>query len=103
MAEASSSKGFQGEYQPDAWQIVVDALGYPSIHETDEDGRPGDLVAHCFADNEKLIVNAPRLRSALAQLLAVAGTPITARQEAVFAEARAVLADTLSTALGEDR
>ncbi len=52
------------------WQIKVDALGYPSIYGTDEDGRPGDLVAHCFADHEHLIRSAPELLAALKGVLA---------------------------------
>lgn len=80
-----------GTYQPLAWQIEIDAFGYASIHETDEDGGSGDLVAQCFGDHEALLLSAPRLRSALIQLLAIAGSPITARQEAVFAEARAAI------------
>ena len=54
-------------YDVGAWQIKVDALGYPSIYGTDEDGKPGDLVAHTFADHERLIVCAPDLLSALYQ------------------------------------
>lgn len=42
--------------------------------------------------NAKLIAAAPRLLSALRNLLVIAGTPITERQEAVFAEARETLA-----------
>lgn len=80
-----------GAYQSDAWQIVTDAKGFESIHETDEDGRPGDLVAHVFGDNAALVRAAPALARALRELLVIAGTPITARQEAVFANARAVL------------
>ena len=79
------------------WQIKVDAFGYPSIYGTNEDGGEGDLIAHCFADHEHLIRSAPELLSALTQLLAIAGTPITHRQEAVFAEARAAIARTRST------
>lgn len=82
------------EYQPLVWQITVDELGYQAIHETDEGGRPGDLVAEVFGDGAELIVNAPRLRRALLQLLTIAGTPVTDRQEAVFTEVRAVLRDT---------
>jgi hypothetical protein len=79
------------EYEPLKWQLVRDDLGYGSIYETDEDGRPGDLVAHVFGDHEHLIGTAPRLRSALIQLLAIAGTPTTASQDAVFVEARNAL------------
>lgn len=81
-----------GEYQPLAWQIVIDGLGYSSVHETDEDGKPGDLVAHTYGDHINLIAAAPRLRSALTSLLAIAGTPITDSQAAVFAEAREAIA-----------
>ncbi len=86
-----------GEYQSDVWQIVTDTLGYESIYETNEDGGPGDLVAHVFGDNAALIVAAPRLRKALQSLLVIAGTPVTDRQEAVFAEVRAVLAETAAS------
>jgi hypothetical protein len=48
-----------------AWQIKVDGFGYPSIHDTDEDGNPGDLIAHTFADHEHLICSAPELLAAL--------------------------------------
>ena len=48
-------------YDVGAWQIKVDGFGYPSIYGTDEDGNPGDLVAHCFADHENLICTAPEL------------------------------------------
>ncbi len=85
MADASP------QYQPLKWQIVTDDLGYQSIHETDEDGRPGDLVAHVFGDHADLVASAPRRRSALVALLSVAGTPITDRQQAIFDEARAAL------------
>lgn len=85
-----------GEYQPLVWQIVTDANGFGSIYETNEDGNPGDLVADVFGDHGALLVSAPRLRAALMQLLAIAGTPITATQEAIFAEARATLATTRS-------
>lgn len=81
-----------GAYQPLAWQIVTDAKGFESIHETNEDGALGDLVADLFGDHGALLLAAPRLLVALVQLLSVAGTPITARQEAVFAEARAAIA-----------
>ena len=77
-----------GRYQPLVWQIVTDELGYDSIHETDEDGKPGDLVADVFGDHANLLVSAPRLLKALTALLSVAGTPITASQAAIFAEAR---------------
>lgn len=60
-----------GEYQPLAWQIVIDGLGYSSVHETDEDGKPGDLVAHTYGDHINLIVAAPRLLQSVAQLLRV--------------------------------
>jgi hypothetical protein len=82
-----------GEYQPLVWQIVTDAKGFQSIHETNEDGQPGDLVANIFGDHAALLLAAPRLRATLIQLLAIAGTPITARQEAVFAEVRAVISE----------
>ena len=88
-----------GEYQPDAWQVVVDHLGYESIHETDEDGSPGDLVAHVYGDNVALVSSAPRLRKALTALLSVAGTPITDSQGKVFAEARAALAASLGVSV----
>lgn len=81
-----------GEYQPLAWQIVTDDLGYQSIHETDEDGNPGDLIAEVNGDHIMLLVNAAELRSALVDLLAIAGTPITDRQAAVFDAARAAAA-----------
>jgi hypothetical protein len=81
-----------GEYEPLKWQLVRDSLGYGEIYETNEDGGPGDLVASVYADHEHLIANAPRLRSALIQLLSIAGTPITAAQEAIIAEARNALA-----------
>lgn len=80
------------EYQPLKWQVVVDGLGYSSVHETDEDGKPGDLVAHTYGDHIELIAAAPSLRSALVDLLAIAGTPTTERQEQVFANARAAIA-----------
>lgn len=81
-----------GEYQPLAWQIVTDGLGYQSIHETDEDGNPGDIVAEVNSDHIMLLANAAELRSALIDLLAIAGTPITDRQVAIFDAARAVAA-----------
>ncbi|MHA0335798.1 hypothetical protein [Sphingomonas aquatilis] len=77
-----------GHYQPLAWQIVTDELGYGSIHETDEDGKPGDLVADVFGDHANLLVSAPRLLKALTALLSIAGTPVTERQAEIFAEAR---------------
>ena len=77
-----------GQYDASNWQVARDELGFDSIHETAEDGRPGDLVAHVFSNDEHLIALAPRLRSALIQLLAIAGTPITSSQAAVHAEAR---------------
>lgn len=83
-----------GNYEPMVWQIITDAKGFESIHETDEDGRPGDLVADVFGDSAALVVNAPRLRRALLQLLAVAGTPLTEKQQSVFDEAREVLRET---------
>lgn len=89
-----ATKPATGEYQPLDWQIVRNDLGFESIHETDEDGAPGDLVAHVLGDHAPLVVAAPRLRSALMNLLAIAGSPITERQNAVFDEARAVIADT---------
>ncbi len=79
-------------YDPLKWQIVTDDNGFYCLHETDEDGRPGDLVAELYGDHSALIVSAPRLRSALIALLSIAGTPVTSRQTAVFAEARAALA-----------
>lgn len=85
-----------GKYEPLHWQVVTDAQGFESIYETDEDGRPGDLVASVFGDNATLLVAAPRLRSALTQLLAIAGTPTTERQERVFGEARAALRPALT-------
>lgn len=92
MGQQQEKTDGTGEYQPDAWQVVVDQLGYESIHETDEDGRPGDLVAHVYGDNVALVSSAPRLRKALTALLAIAGTPNTDSQGKVFAEARAALA-----------
>ena len=50
-----------GEYQPKVWQIVTDEKGFESIHETDEDGLPGDLVAHVFGDNARLIASATEM------------------------------------------
>ena len=88
-----------GEYRPDVWQVVVDQLGYESVYETDEDGRPGDLVAHVYGDNVALVTSAPRLRKALIALLAVAGTPITDSQSKVFAEARAAIAASLGVSV----
>lgn len=90
-----------GEYEPLKWQLVRDDLGYGEIYETNEDGGPGDLVAHVFGDHEHLIATAPRLRSALIQLLAIAGTPITATQEAIVAEARNALAASISALHGK--
>lgn len=82
-----------GEYQPLVWQIVTDDFGFQALHETNEDGGAGDLIALIYNDDHSaLLLNAPRLLLALGQLIAIAGTPITARQEAVFAEARAALA-----------
>ena len=54
-------------YDVGAWQIKEDGFGYPSIYGTDEDGNPGDLVAHTFADHERLIVCAPAMLAALYQ------------------------------------
>lgn len=54
-----------GQYQPLVWQIVTDKLGYPSIYETDEDGKPGDLVADVFGEHANLMVSAPDLLAAL--------------------------------------
>jgi hypothetical protein len=85
-----------GAYEPLKWQLVRDSLGYGEVYETNEDGGTGDLVASVYSDHEHLIANAPRLRSVLIQLLAIAGTPLTAAQEAVFAEAR----DTLAASIG---
>lgn len=59
-----------GAYQSDAWQIVTDAKGFESIHETDEDGRPGDLVAHVFGDNAALVRAAPQLCNASVRYMA---------------------------------
>lgn len=87
-----------GKYQPLVWQIVTDELGYGSIHETDEDGKPGDLVADVFGDHASLLLSAPRLRFALIDLLAIAGTPITERQQAIFAEARRAIRDSIPEA-----
>lgn len=80
-----------GKYEPLVWQIVTDPKGFQSVHETDEDGGPGDLVCNVYGDHASLIEAAPALRKALMSLLAIAGTPITERQEAAFAEARAIL------------
>lgn len=90
-----------GKYEPLRWQIERDQLGYDSISETDEDGRPGDLVAHVFSNHEHLVAAAPRLRSALIQILAVAGTPTTDSQKAVFAEARNALGASIGASHGK--
>lgn len=81
-----------GKYEPFVWQIVKDRLGYDSVHETNEDGGPGDIVCDVYGDHASLIEAAPALRKALMGLLVIAGTPTTERQEAVFAEARAAIA-----------
>jgi len=57
------------EYQPLKWQVVVDGLGYSSVHETDEDGKPGDLVAHTYGDHINLIGAAPALLAAAEKAL----------------------------------
>jgi len=90
-----------GEYEPLKWQLVRDDLGYGEIYETNEDGWPGDLVAHVFGDHEHLIATAPRLHSVLIQLIAIAGMPLTAAQEAIFAEARSALAASNGTLHGK--
>lgn len=79
-----------------SWVVVQDALGYASIHEQPEDGASGtgDLIAHVFGEDNvaELIAASQELESALIQLLAIAGTPITDRQVEVFKTARAALA-----------
>lgn len=55
-----------GEYEPLVWQIITGKQGYVSLHETDEDGNPGDLIAQvCNHDHLKLLAAAPDLLSAL--------------------------------------
>jgi hypothetical protein len=88
-----------GEYQSDVWQVVTDGFGYESIHETNEDGRAGDLVAHVYGDNAALVCTAPRLRKSLIALLAVASPPLTDRQSKVLAEARAAIAASLGVSV----
>jgi hypothetical protein len=63
-------------YRADLWQIVTDAKGFESIHETNEDGDPGDLVAHVFGDSDrtKLLRMAPQLLAALKRLTFAART-----------------------------
>lgn len=60
-----------GEYQPMAWQIVSDASGL-SVHETDEDGKPGDLVADVWGGHSALIAAAPDLLQAAKTALNIA-------------------------------
>ena len=57
-------------YDVGAWQIKEDGFGYPSIYGTDEDGNPGDLVAHTFAGHEHVIAAAPDLLAALERMIA---------------------------------
>lgn len=49
-------------------------------------------VAHCAPEYAPLLAASPRLLRALRNLLVIAGTPITDRQAAIFAEARAAIA-----------
>jgi hypothetical protein len=60
-----------GIYRADGWQIVTDDLGYDSIHETNENGGPGDLVCDVFGDSKRsdLIAAAPDLYAALSDLI----------------------------------
>lgn len=58
-----------GKYEPLSWQVVTDAKGFEAIHETNEDGGPGDLVAHVFSDHASLISAAPDLFLAIQKLV----------------------------------
>lgn len=61
-----SAPAATGDYEPLVWQPVFDAKGFGSIHETDEDGAPGDLIAEVFhSDHFNLMLAAPTLLSAL--------------------------------------
>lgn len=68
LPEPQGVSALSGDDQPRGtegpWQIKIDALGYSSIYGTNEDGGPGDLVAHIYADDEHLVSAAPDLRDA---------------------------------------
>lgn len=58
-----------GWYRADVWQFVISELGFEYIHETNEDGGPGDLVAEVYGDNASLIVAAPVMLAALRRVV----------------------------------
>ncbi len=63
MTSADHTPGFP--FGDGAWQIVVDGNGYETIHGSDEDGRPDDLIAETFGDYANLIAAAPDMFEAL--------------------------------------
>ncbi len=62
-----------GDYQPLVWQIVTNEKGFQSLHETNEDGAPGDLIAHLFReDYAEALLALPEM---MATLKLIAATP----------------------------
>ncbi len=78
--------------------VIADAVTHDDIAEIFHNERHTvTQTVDQALETARLFATAPKLKAALAQLLAVAGFPITDRQRAIFEQARVALAEANGT------